>query len=106
MHIHNFWAPSATQRLEQSAAEMAESCLPWILSQVKPRISSVGPAGRKGYVRAWARLAIEGRGAAGRLQGFTQEEQSLVVAWTVERIVNEVLHKLPSRHRHSLRKAA
>jgi len=106
MRIHNFWANSATQRLERLAADMAESCLPWILSQVKPRISAVEQACRRGYVRAWAGLALEGRGMTERLQGLSPEERGMVVARAMESMVTEVLRKIPSRHRQSARRAA
>jgi len=106
MRNHTFWVSSSRQRLEQLAADLAEGCLPWLLTQVKARIRTMGQASRRGYVKAWAGLALQRRASGERLLGLSEGQRALVVARAVEKAAAELLRKLPPRRRHTLRKAA
>jgi len=94
---------ATTDRLNRVATQLAQGSLPWILSQVMPRLRQRNVAGDRGYARAWARLGILEMVTPERLGGFGERE---VVALAVERAVDKVLRAIPHGTRPVLRKAA
>jgi hypothetical protein len=106
MRTHGILLGASKRRLERLAAELAEERVPWILSQVAPRIGAVERSGWRGYARAWAGVAIEGCITAKRLSGLDNVERRTVLRQAVELAAEEVLRGAAVWKHRSRRKAA
>lgn len=106
MHLHDVWISAPKRRLDRIATQLAEGCLPWILSQIVSRMGVEGPQASRGYARAWAGLAILEIATADRLAGVDEVSREEVVARAVEKAADEVLRWVPARACRPLRKAA
>lgn len=106
MYIHELLVVAPNKRLDRLARPLAEGCLPWLVSRIKPANRGERESHRRGYIRAWAGLAVREMANNERLPGLGAHERELAVVRAVDLAVDEVLRWVPPRAALPLRKAA